>query len=331
MSKKRSTISDAGKSQTQKTEKNFKKINKPNQVLKSGSVQEYMDASQACATKRAYASDLRHFLAHGGAMPCTPKRLAKYLAESANDGLAVATLERRITAIHKAHTDQKHASPAHSEIVRQVMQGIRRTLGVKQRQVKPLMTDDLLAALEVVKKKSHMPVRAARDTALLLIGFASAMRRSELVGVCMEHLTFSATGVEIELPVSKTDQERHGRTVFIPRARGSHCPVTALMYWLKTAYIKTGHVFRSVNRYDGIAKQGLTPQSVALIVKAVVAQTGADVQNISGHSLRAGYCTSAAERGQQSWQIREQTGHKSDSTLAKYIRRPSRKTIPSLL
>ena len=330
MSNKRSAILVARKSCTQKTERNDKNRSKENRMVKGGSVQEYMDASQASATKRAYASDLRHFLAHGGAIPCTPKRLAKYLAESANDGLAVATLERRITAIHKAHVDQKLASPAHSEIVRQVMQGIRRTLGVKQRQVKPLMTADLLAALEIVKK-NHMPIRAARDTALLLIGFASAMRRSELVGVCMEHLAFSATGVEIELPVSKTDQERRGRIVFIPRARGSHCPVTALMYWLKTADIKTGHVFRSVNRYDGIAKQGLTPQSVALIVKAVVAQTGADVQNISGHSLRAGYCTSAAERGQQSWQIREQTGHKSDSTLAKYIRRSSRKTIPSLL
>ena len=103
------------------------------------------------------------------------------------------------------------------------------------------------------------------------------------------------------------------------------------MHWLQTAGIKTGHVFRSVNRYDGIAKQGLTPQSVALIVKAAVAHTGADVQNISGHSLRAGYCTSAAEHGQQSWQIREQTGHKSDMTLAKYIRRTSKKTTPSLL
>ena len=330
MSNKRSTISAEGKSHTKKMKILSQKNHKKNKLLNKNSVQEYMNASQASATKHAYASDLRHFLAHGGAMPCTPKRLAKYLAESANDGLAVATLERRITAIHKAHTDQKHASPAHSEIVRQVMQGIRRTLGVKQRQVKPLMTDDLLAALEVVKK-NHMPVRAARDTALLLIGFASAMRRSELVGVCMEHLTFSATGVEIELPVSKTDQERHGRTVFIPRARGSHCPVTALMYWLKTAYIKTGHVFRSVNRYDGIAKQGLTPQSVALIVKAVIAHTGADAQNISGHSLRAGYCTSAAEQGQQSWQIRMQTGHKSDVTLARYIRRDSQKAIPSIL
>jgi integrase len=313
-----------------RTQRNKNNKNKYNKKMNGSTFEEYMAASQANATKHAYASDLRHFLVHGGKVPCTPKRLAKYLAESANDGLAVATLQRRITAIHKAHVDQNRASPARSEIVKQVMQGIRRTLGVKQRQVKPLTKDDLLGALETIERV-HMPVRAARDRAILLIGFASAMRRSELVGVCMEHLTLSPTGLEIVLPVSKTDQERHGRTVFIPRASGTHCPITALMHWLKVARIRTGHVFRSVNRYDGVAKQGLTPQSVAIIVKAAMAQTGADTHNFSGHSLRAGYCTSAAEQGQPTWQIREQTGHRSDTTLAKYIRPTSRTSNPSLL
>ena len=157
------------------------------------------------------------------------------------------------------------------------------------------------------------------------------MRRSELVKIRMEHLHHTASGIEIELPVSKTDQEQHGRVVSIPRSSGSHCPIQALMRWIETAGISTGHVFRSVNRYDGVAEQGLTPQSVALIVKAAMAQTGADAHNFSGHSLRAGYCTSAAEQGQQSWQIRMQTGHKSDATLARYIRKSSRHKVPSLL
>ena len=330
MSNKRSTITVSRKSHSKKSDDNPKNRIAKNHIVKNGLVQKYIDASQASATKRAYASDLRHFLAHGGSVPSTPKRLANYLADSANSGLAVATLERRITAIHKAHAYQKHASPAHSEIVRQVMQGIRRTLGIKQRQVKPLTKANLLAALETIEK-IHMPVRAARDRAILLVGFASAMRRSELVGVCMEHLSFSPTGLEIELPVSKTDQEKQGRTVFIPRSSGSHCPVQALMRWLKAAGISAGHVFRSVNRYDGVAKQGLTPQSVALIVKAAMAQTGVDAQNFSGHSLRAGYCTSAAEQGQQSWQIRMQTGHTTDAALAKYIRKGTSHTMASLL
>lgn len=308
-----------------------KKINSENNLRKSKiGVQEYIKASQSKSTRRAYASDLRHFLAHGGSLPCKPKRLAKYLAESADSGLAVATLERRVTAIHRAHIDQHHASPARAEIVRQVLQGIRRTVGTKQRQAKPLLKDDVEAALKAIKINCS-PVRAARDSALILIGFASAMRRSELVGMCVEHLYFSAEGVTIELPVSKTDQERRGRMVFIPQANGCHCPVKALADWLEIAGIRTGHVFRSVNRYNGIAKFGLTAQSVALIVKAAVAQLGEETLNVSGHSLRAGYCTSAVEGGMQLWQIREQTGHKSNVTLLKYIRRAGQKSAPSLL
>lgn len=312
------------------SKKHKSKINKIKLKADEKNIQAYIDSSQSTSTKRAYSSDLRHFLAHGGVVPCKPKQLAKYLADSANNGLSVATLERRITAIHKIHIDHKLVSPTRSKIVSQVMQGIRRTLGTKQRQAKPLTKDDLLAALEAIEKV-HMPVRVARDRAILLVGFASAMRRSELIGVCMEHLSFSPVGLEIAIPLSKTDQERHGRTVFIPRARGSRCPVTALMHWLKTAGISSGYVFRSVNRYDSISKQGLTAQSVALIVKAAMGQIGADPQNFSGHSLRAGYCTSAAEQGQQSWQIRMQTGHKSDVTLVKYIRASARQCAQSLL
>lgn len=330
MSKQRSAALAEDKSRPQKTKQNTSRKNKSAKTFSCNTVQEYIDASQSSSTKRAYASDVRHFLTHGGSIPCTPKRLAKYLAESANAGLAVATLTRRVTAIHKAHLQQKHASPARSEIVKQVMQGIRRTLGTTQRQVRPLLKEDLLAALAVMEHR-QMPVRAARDQALLLVGFASAMRRSELVKIRMEHLHPSASGIEIELPISKTDQERRGRTVFIPRATGTHCPVTALLHWLTVAGIHEGYVFRAVNRHGHIASQNLSAQSVALIVKAAVTQAGVDAKNVSGHSLRAGYCTSAAEQGLQSWQIREQTGHKSDVTLVKYIRRTTQRAIPSLL
>lgn len=330
MSKKRLAAAAADKSRPLKKEQNTARNNKSTKEINCNTVQEYLDASQSSSTKRAYASDVRHFLSHGGSIPCTAKRLAKYLAESANAGLAVATLTRRVTAIHKAHLEQKQPSPACSEIVKQVMQGIRRTLGTKQRQAKPLMKKDLLAVLEGIKHH-QTPVKTARDRALLLVGFASAMRRSELVRIRMEHLHHSANGIEIELPVSKTDQERHGRTVFIPCATGIHCPVAALLHWRKVADINEGYIFRAVNRHDRVASQGLSAQSVALILKGAMAQAGVDSKNISGHSLRAGYCSSAAEQGLQPWQIREQTGHKSDLTLSKYIRRANHQTMPSLL
>lgn len=289
----------------------------------------FIAASQSIATKRAYASDLKHFLANGGGIPASPVVLAEYLASCA-EKLSVATIERRLTAIHKAHLEKSLKSPALSEMVKRVMQGIRRTLGTKQRQVKPIVKDDLLAALVMIDRQK-MPIKAARDRALLLVGFASAMRRSELVGVMVEHITHFPNGVEILLPSSKTDQDREGRTVFIPHANGDRCPVRALVNWLDIASIKEGYVFRAVTRHDRIARHGLSPQSVALVVKASVARVGGDSKKVSGHSLRAGYCTSAAEKGLQPWQIREQTGHKSDVTLAKYIRPVARRKIPSLL
>ena len=295
----------------------------------SATAELFIAASQSAATKRAYASDLKHFFANGGAIPASPAALAEYLAQCA-ETLSVATLERRLTAIHKAHLEKALKSPARSETVKRVMQGIRRTLGTKQRQVQPLVKDDLLAALVMIDRQK-MPIKAARDRALLLVGFASAMRRSELVALRVEHLTYLANGVEIFLPTSKTDQEGHGRTVFIPHANGERCPVRALAHWLEISEINDGFVFRAVSRHDRVAQQGLSAQSVALVVKASVERVGGDVNRVSGHSLRAGYCTSAAEKGLQPWQIREQTGHKSDVTLAKYIRPVARRKIPSLL
>ena len=289
----------------------------------------FIAASQSSATKRAYASDLKHFSANGGSIPASPADLADYLASCA-ENLSVATIERRLTAIHKAHLEKSLKSPAQSETVKRVMQGIRRTLGTKQRQVQPMVKDDVLAALVMIDRQK-MPVKAARDRALLLVGFASAMRRSELVGVMVEHITHLPNGLEIFLPSSKTDQDRQGRTVYIPHANGDRCPVRALVQWLEIAGIKEGYVFRAVTRHDRIARHGLSAQSVALVVKASVARVGGDSKKVSGHSLRAGYCTSAAEKGLQPWQIREQTGHKSDVTLAKYIRPVARRKIPSLL
>ena len=295
----------------------------------SATAEQFVAASQSAATKRAYASDLKHFFANGGAIPASPAVLAEYLAQCA-EKLSVATLERRLTAIHKAHLEKNLESPARSEAVKRVMQGIRRTLGSKQRQVRPMLKDDLLAALVMIDQQKK-PVKAARDRALLLIGFASAMRRSELVVVRVEHLTYLANGVEIFLPSSKTDQEGRGRTVFIPHSNGERCPVRALTHWLEVSEINEGFVFRAVSRHDRVALQGLSAQSVALVVKASVERVGGDAKKVSGHSLRAGYCTSAAEKGLQPWQIREQTGHKSDVTLAKYIRPVERRKIPSLL
>jgi len=302
----------------------------PNSVLDgfSATAGGYIVAAQSSATVRAYASDIRHFQANGGTVPATPTQIVEYLAQFAGK-LSIATLERRLIAIHKAHQEISAISPMIDAAVKRTMQGIRRTFGTRQRQVAPMVRDMLLETLVLIDQQQ--PLKAARDRALLLLGFAGAFRRSELVAIRMEHLTYLDHGMEVFLPFSKTDQEGQGRTVFIPNASGNRCPVRALAQWLELSEIKEGFVFRAVDRHGRVARNGLSAQSVALVVKASVSRVGGDAEKVSGHSLRAGYCTQAAVAGLQPWQIREQTGHKSDATLAKYIRPIARRKIPSLL
>nr|WP_307718498.1 site-specific integrase [Massilia timonae] len=257
--------------------------------------------------------------------------VAEYLANFAKL-LAVSTLQHRLIAIHRAHTDVGLVSPVMDTLVKRTMQGIRRTVGTKQRQVAPLVKDDLLEMMVHVERQR--PMKAARDKALLLVGFSGAFRRSELVALTYEDMTFFEGGIELLIRRSKTDQERAGRTVFIPHARGSRCPVQSLTKWLSLAGIVSGPLFRAINRHDKVAgAKALTPQSAALIVKSSVRMMAGDqiAKNVAGHSLRAGYCTEAATVGLQPYQIREQTGHKSDVTLARYIRPVAKRKIPSLL
>ncbi len=317
-------------SHSPKTAKGEKLFKAP-QPVPSALVASYSSAAQSHATTRSYGADIRHFKQHGGAIPATAVMVAEYLAAFAG-ALAVATLQHRLIAIHRAHTDLGLQSPIMDHIVKRTMQGIRRTMGKKQRRVTALVKDDLLEMMVHLDKQ--LPMKAARDKALLLIGFAGAFRRSELVALRYEDLTQFENGVEVLIRRSKTDQEGVGRTVFIPHARGSRCPVKALRIWLEFAGITKGPLFRPINRYDQVVgAKALTPQSVALIVKASVRMMAGDeaAKEVAGHSLRAGYCTEAATVGLQPYQIREQTGHRSDVTLARYIRPVAKRKIPSLL
>lgn len=301
------------------------------QATPSALAASFAAAAQSNATTRSYDADIRHFKQHGGTVPATPAMVADYLAKFA-ETLAVATLQHRLIAIHRAHTDIGLPSPAMDNIVKRTMQGIRRTMGAKQRRVTALMKDDILEI--AVHLDRQLPLKAARDKALMLIGFAGAFRRSELVALQYEDMAHYDNGLELMIRRSKTDQEGTGRTVFIPYARGNRCPVKALKHWLELAGIVTGPLFRPINRHDQIVgSKALTPQSVALIVKLSVRMMAGDeaARMVAGHSLRAGFCSQAATVGLQPYQIREQTGHKSDVTLARYIRPVAKRKIPSLL
>ncbi|MBT9523416.1 MAG: site-specific integrase [Dechloromonas sp.] len=274
----------------------------------------YLGAALAGNTVRAYAADLRHFLASGGTIPATPKLVATYLAQFALSHRS-STLSRRVVAIGHAHRLAGYPSPTDDPLVRGTMQGIRRVVGSAVSQVAPLQKVELLQMVKGLKG-----VRGLRDRALLLVGFASALRREELVSLNVEDVCFVEEGVLLTLRRSKTDPTGQGREIAIPRIRGRHDPVGALLKWLETAGIASGAIFRRISRADRVLAHRLTGQAVAMVVKCRSAEAGLDPTRLAGHSLRAGFVTNAARNGASSSSIRRQTGHKSDGMVQRYIR-----------
>jgi integrase len=163
-------------------------------------------------------------------------------------------------------------------------------------------------------------LRGLRDRALLLVGFAGAFRRSELIAINCTDVEWVPQGLVVTLPRSKTDQDGRGRHVAIPRGAGDLCSVTALESWLRAARIGEGRVFRAIDCHGNVYGDGLSPESVARIIKKRAAAVGLDPARFSGHSLRAGRVTSAAAAGVSEWAIMRVTGHRSEAMLHRYIR-----------
>jgi integrase len=199
--------------------------------------------------------------------------------------------------------------------VKGALKGIRRTYGVAQYQVTPILREDLIA---IVSDLSG--VKGMRDRALLLLGFAGAFRRSELVSLDVEDLEFVDRGLVVTIRRSKTDQEGVGRKVAIPFARGPMCPVRATKAWLDYAGITEGAIFRSLGRHEGVSEARLSSAAVALVIKQRTRQIGLDPTKYSGHSLRAGLITSAARLGVSIWKIKAQSGHRTEAMVSRYVR-----------
>lgn len=275
---------------------------------------KYLNAALAENTVLAYRTDLNHFLGWGGAIPAQPESVANYIAHFATR-LAPSTLSRRLVAIGHAHADCGLPSPTDSVLVRATLRGVRRTCSRPIRQVAPLQKADLQKMM-----RGLTGLHGLRDAALLLLGFAGAFRRSELVSLDVEDVEFSDEGMTVRIKRSKTDQEGQGRVVAIPRVRGRCCPTKKLEEWLTVSAITSGPIFRRFNRYGQLQAGRLSAQSVALIVKYRAEALGLDSAELSGHSLRAGFATNAANKGASADRIRGQTGHKSDAMVQRYIR-----------
>lgn len=278
-------------------------------------VQRLIAASLSEGTKKGYQQDIAHFEAWGGSIPASAETIAAYLADLATS-CKTATIVRRVTALSKAHDAMGAANPTKPELVRATLRGIKRTLGTASKEAKPILREDLFQMLDCMSDST----KDMRDKALMLLGFAGAFRRSELVGLDISDIEHVRQGIVVTLRRSKTDQNGAGRKIGIPFGRSKWCPVKQLADWLDHAKIDTGPLFRGVNRHGHVAEQRLSGEAVCVIVKLRVEAAGFDPVGYSGHSLRAGLATSAAMAGASAWKIRQQTGHASDTMLNRYIR-----------
>jgi integrase len=277
--------------------------------------------SKAENTLRGYKSDWRHFCAWCEAhqlspLPASYESVAAYIADCAGR-LKVGSIQRRLNAITEAHKATGLESPTSAGMVRNTMKGIRRTMGAAPAQKAATLTDDIRAMIEA----TDVGLIGARDGALILLGFAGAFRRSELVGLNVEDCAFGKDGLTITLRRSKTDQDGVGRKIGIPYGSNPEtCPVRTVQTWIEAVAIDSGPLFRSINRHGQVRPSRLSGIDVARIVKKLAKRAGLDPARFAGHSLRAGHATSAAIAGASERSIMNQTGHRSVQMVRRYIR-----------
>ncbi len=282
---------------------------------------EFARQSKAENTLRGYRADWRNFCAwcesHGlSPLPASPEIVAAYIAECAGR-LKVGTIQRRLNAIAEAHKATGLESPTSTGMVRNTLKGIRRALGTATAPKAPTLTDDIRAMVDA----TDAGLIGARDRALVLLGFAGAFRRSELVALDIADCAFGKDGLTVTLRRSKTDQDGAGRKIGIPYGSNPEtCPVRTVEAWLAEEGAEAGPLFRAINRHGKVRAGRLSGIDVARIVKKLAVRAGLDAANYAGHSLRAGHATSAAIAGASERSIMRQTGHRSVQMVRRYIR-----------
>ena len=285
---------------------------------------DYAQNALAEATRDAYAADWAHFRAWcqtGGValLPANPVVVAGYLASLAKT-LKRSGLKRRLAAIAHRHRAAGHPFQSGHPAIRATLRGILQETGTPVRPAAALTSAEVKRLLDTCGSD----LAGVRDRALFLLGFAAALRRSELVAIDREHLRFTEAGVTLHLPRSKTDPEREGATLGIPRfGERDTCPVRTLEAWLRRAGIQYGPVFRKVSG-AGYLEARLTADGVWKILRRRAALAGLAVhpsERLSPHGLRAGFITEAYLRGALDEQVMAHARHKDINTTRGYRRR----------
>jgi site-specific recombinase XerD len=285
-----------------------------------------LQSSKANNTVRAYKSDFDDFslfCVQNGfkSLPSEPKIVSLYLTHLSTRDIKMSTLKRRLVSIGVIHKlkgyylDTKHPS-----IIENVM-GIKRRKGSIQKGKKPLLINSLKQIINVIDEDKTNDIKTIRDRSIILIGFSGGFRRNELVSLDYDDLDFVPEGLKITLKRSKTDQFGEGTLKGLPYFESSqYCPVLSIKKWIKISNINSGPLFRRFSKGSKLTDNRLTDQTVALLIKKYLNLVGIDSKNYSGHSLRSGFATSAAESGVEERSIMAMTGHKSTEMVRRYIK-----------
>ena len=285
-----------------------------------------LKSSKANNTIRAYKSDFNDFglfCAKNGfkSLPSEPKIVSLYLTHLSTKDAKMSTLKRRLVSIGVIHRLKGHyLDTKHPSIIENIM-GIKRRKGSIQKGKKPLLINDLKEIIKVIDEQEKEPIKKLRDRSIILIGFSGGFRRNEIVSLDYDDLDFVTEGLKINLKRSKTDQYGEGSVKGLPHFESpKYCPVVTIKKWIEISKIDSGPLFRRFTKGSNLSKNRLTDQSVALIIKNYLQLAGIDSKNYSGHSLRSGFATTAAESGAEERTIMAMTGHKSPEMVRRYIK-----------
>jgi site-specific recombinase XerD len=282
--------------------------------------------SKANNTIRAYKSDFNDFslfCAQNGfkSLPSQPNIVSLYLTHLSTKDAKMSTLKRRLVSIGVLHKLKGHyLDTKHPSIIENIM-GIKRRKGSVQKGKKPLLINSLKSIIDVIDQQKKEQIKILRDRSIILIGFSGGFRRNEIVSLDYDDLDFVQEGLKISLRRSKTDQFGEGSLKALPYVNNTkYCPVLSLQKWLEISKISTGPLFRRFTKGSNLSEKRLTDQTVTLLIKEYLKLAGIDNKNYSGHSLRSGFATTAAESGAEERSIMAMTGHKSTEMVRRYIK-----------
>ncbi len=285
-----------------------------------------LQSSKASNTVRAYKSDFNDFglfCAQNGfkSLPSEPKVVSLYLTHLSTKDAKMSTLKRRLVSIGVIHKLKGHyLDTKHPAIIENIM-GIKRRKGTFQKAKKPILISSLKKIINVIDQQKKEEIKKLRDRSIILIGFSGGFRRNEIVSLDYDDLDFVPEGLKLSIRRSKTDQFGEGFTKALPYFDSSqYCPVVSLKKLLDLSKIRSGPVFRRFSKGSKLSENRLTDQTVALLIKEYLNLAGIDSKNFSGHSLRSGFATSAAESGAEERSIMAMTGHKSTEMVRRYIK-----------